>query len=123
MRNDGNTIMVLVFSIDYDGQTSSILKPATVCPFSVANTSYCYPYAPFSWKVRPSRNYPKLKIKSDFLLKQLIYIIGISLLNVSMETEEPETVTECCQKRKLSPKRIGLVKVDGDCNLEKYQLA
>ena len=40
-----------------------------------------------------------------------------------MDTEEPETVTECCQKRKLSPKRIGLVKVDGDCNLEKYQLA
>ena len=77
MRNDGNTIMVLVFSIDYDGQTSSILKPATVCPVSVANTSYCYPYAPFSWKVRPSRNYPKIKIKSDFLLKQPIYIIRI----------------------------------------------
>ena len=45
--------------------SGSILKPATVCPFSVANTSYCYPYAPFSWKARPSRTYPKIQIKSE----------------------------------------------------------
>ena len=104
MRNDDNTILVLVLSIDYDGQASTVVvfwnqlqsvHSVSLTPVTVIHTLLSLG--------RPDLPELTQKYKLNLKLEQPIYKRR-PLLNVWMESEEPETVTECCQKRKLLTK-------------------